>query len=184
MPRVIPRKATAPPLPVNGHAEPVTMPAIASMSVVTPVLVSPAFPFSQRDDGDRLGVNCKDLVGPTVGEAERVTIARMVDIRSPVVVDRNVDDESCFVFICPLIDAAKMMDVLRNRDRCKERSVIRTYLSKAGGKWRKLPWTACLTQIRGREIILSIDLFRPPSVVVTMRAPARVVRLGSSKGAG
>ncbi len=128
-----------------------------------------------------MGVNCKDLVGVTVGDAERVTIARMVDVKSPVVVDRNVDDESCFVFTCPLIDAAKVMDVLRNRDRIKERSVIRTYLCKAGGRWRKLPWTACLTQVRGGEVILSIDLFRPPPVVVAMRTPARVVRLGSSK---
>lgn len=71
-----------------------------------------------------------------------------VDLTKPIWLDRNDEKETIILFVCSLLEAALIVDMLRSEDRRMERSITRCYLRrKEVGKWYKLTEDTILTRV-------------------------------------
>lgn len=69
-----------------------------------------------------------------------------IDRECVIIIDKDKPDEQCVPFGCGLLSAALCLDLLRNELRQSNiNAVVRGYMKKGKGDWKRLPHNAILT---------------------------------------
>lgn len=116
----------------------------------------------RRGRPEQLAVNIFDLtdkVHPLIREA--LLAGKLETDRSKIVrADKDKLDETAVILICPLLDAAVALDIIRDHDRKAKDCPTRAYLRrKPGAAWVKLSAGQRLTADVGGKLVLAPDLF-------------------------
>lgn len=84
-----------------------------------------------------------------------------LDTGTVVTIDRNKVDEKAVIFVCTLLDAAQVCDIIRLVDLKAQDSITRVYL-KRSLVWIKLSSTQLLTVVQNGKSVLNPELFPTP----------------------
>lgn len=89
---------------------------------------------------------------------------------APIWTDKSRGDECAVRMCCDLLTAATTADVLRSNDRKVGDHPLRTYISRDGITWTKLPHSAVLTEVINGRVELAVKWF--PEMVEMVPASA------------
>lgn len=99
-------------------------------------------------------------------------LAGRLDLKRPIVMDKNLEDEVAVAFCCNILAAACICDSIRAHDRRAEDSPTRVYIRRTGN-WTKVAREAQLTIVIDDRSILNPKLFKV-SVQINPAAPKRI----------
>lgn len=93
--------------------------------------------------------------------SKMIGIADLVDMNPANVVKITTEKkvEAAIVFICPLLHAALVCDIIRKHDRKVEAKPTRVYIRKAR-VWNRVSSTALLTVAKETDAQLNPEVFR------------------------
>jgi hypothetical protein len=115
--------------------------------------------IGQAERREKLAINLFDLdrVDPTI---RQILLGGKVDLTNAIKMDKNRFDEAGVAFICPLLQAASICDIVRSHDRELGDFPTRVYLMRVAA-WEKLPNAAVLTLILDGKTMLNPAIFPP-----------------------
>lgn len=106
----------------------------------------------ERDGDSRfsLAINLYDIqrVDPFIRSMMKLGEKLNKDPSEIIRVDENRPDERGVVFVCDLLSAALLCDIIREHDKKSSEDPTRVYLRKGKGVWRKLASSEVLTVTR------------------------------------
>ena len=117
---------------------------------------------------EKLAINLFDLSHlPTT--LRSIALAGKLDASKAIWVDKSRLDETAVEFICSLLDAATVCDLLRSESRRANDPPIRAYIKRTE-TWNRLPHTAILTVVESGRVQLSREWF-PEKIELIEIAP-------------
>lgn len=145
---------------------------------------------SERNGDSRfsLAVNLYDLqrVDPFVRSMMKLREKLNIDPSCLVKVDKDRADEVGILFVCDLLTAATICDVIRGHDRKASEYPTRVYLRKSTSSWKKLGNSEVLTVVKDNTRQSDGNSTNSSSVVVLnpkifkTRKSSKLERTGSS----
>ena len=128
----------------------------------------------------KLAINMIDLERLTEDEVGRKLLSGRLDLQSPILpnqvtimvsgVQCGDPNETALPFMCELLAAARIVDMVRARDTHNGDSPTRVYIQrKRKGPWERLSGTAALTEKRRGKVRLSTKVF--PIEISSMTVP-------------
>ncbi len=133
--------------------------------------------------GVRLAVNLSDLDRLEVDPVRRKLLGGRLDLQSPIQPDRDIiivsgvrcgdPEETAVPFLCELLMAAGIVDMVRARDAQEGDSPTRVYICRQKkGSWERLSGNTTLTEkVRGK-VRLSSKVF--PTAVSVSTIPSGI----------
>lgn len=151
-------------------------------SVGTATTEGPVSSSPEKPAGLLLGINLFDLtrIPAIIRECLRLGDKISHDRSRVVKVDPDRIDETVVPFVCPLLEAALVCDVIRGQDRQGGDYPTRVYLFRR--TWSKLTATAVLTLVRDGVPMLNPEWF-PHDIELAPVKPLRrrAVQLGGQE---
>ncbi len=92
-----------------------------------------------------------------------------LDKDNAVWVDKSRVDETALVFTCELLEAALVIDIVRNEQRKKGEPPIRAYIHKR--TWTRLTGTQVLTVTEDGKAALNSEIFAPEEEIADLLPP-------------
>lgn len=129
--------------------------------------------IAKEERRERLALNLWDLeklVHPTVRLL--MNLGNNMDLANAIWVDRDRLDETAVAFICPLLQAACIVDVLRSENRRHGERAVRIYLKRAEA-WTRLPEVTVLTVLKDGHAELNPLWFPEPIKLEEYKPPVR-----------
>jgi hypothetical protein len=122
---------------------------------------------------ERLAVNLYDLGRLDPVFRQRVLGGRL-NVDCPVWVDRNREDEQALEFVCPLLEAALAIDIIRSQDRKTGEAATRAYVFREA--WSRISGRMTLTELDEQgKARLSREAFPAPAPLVPPSRDFRIV---------